>query len=377
MNLGRRDSAARMADAAHKLLDGLDDAQRAQCQWPFEDIDERQRWYYTPTDHGGVTLAALSSAQQRSVYRLLATGLSKGAYNTATTIMGLENVLDANEGFSSTFGRDRGRDPLMYYVRVFGDPTGSAPWSWRFGGHHVSVHHVIIDGEVVASTPAFFGANPANAPLLGSHLLRPLAAVEDLGRQLVRSLNEQQRALAMLTDVAPVDLVSVNRAQFGLGDGDLPLPLSDIWRGRFTGAMAERVDRMQRDEEERAGLRPEHLEATRLTRTPQGLCVRELFVDQREILRALLDCYVGRMPDGLVDDELARYRDEADLEQLSFAWAGGTEPGEGHYYRVQGATLLAEYDNTQSFANHIHSVWRDPSRDFAIDPLAAHYAAHH
>jgi Protein of unknown function (DUF3500) len=366
-----------MAEAAVALLDGLDGGQRSLCQWPFEDTDERQRWYYTPTDHGGLTLAAMSSAQQRLVYRLLSSGLSKGAYNTATTIMGLENVLDANESFTSTFGRDRGRDPLMYYVRIFGDPMGTAPWSWRFGGHHVSINHVIIDGEVAASTPAFLGANPANAPLLGSHLLRPLAAVEDLGRQLVRSLNEEQRARAILTDVAPVDLVSVNRAQFGLGDGDLPLPLADIWRGRFEGAMAERVDQMQRDEEERAGLRPEHLEATRLTRAPQGLPVRHLYVDQREMLRALLDVFVGRMPDALADDELARYRAESDLEVLSFAWAGGIEPGEGHYYRIQGTTLLAEYDNTQSFANHIHSVWRDPSRDFGIDPLAAHYAANH
>ena len=50
--------------------------------------------------------------------------------------------------------------------------------------------------------------------------------------------------------------------------------------------------------------------------------------------------------------------------KIYFAWAGGVEPGEGHYYRIQGPTFLMEYDNTQDNANHIHSVWRDFQRDF-------------
>jgi len=35
--------------------------------------------------------------------------------------------------------------------------------------------------------------------------------------------------------------------------------------------------------------------------------------------------------------------------------------------------LLIEYDNTQNDANHIHSVWHDPRRDFGLDLLRAHY----
>ena len=63
--------------------------------------------------------------------------------------------------------------------------------------------------------------------------------------------------------------------------------------------------------------------------------------------------------------------------RVHFAWAGRTELGAPHYYRVQGPRLLVEWDNTQRGANHAHSVWRDPTADFGMDVLAAHRAAHH
>ena len=97
--------------------------QREQAAWPFPADDERRLWFYTPTDHGGLPLGAMDAAQQQAAMRLLRAGLSEAAYVTATTIIGLENVLDAVERWRSTFDRPRGRDPGMYYVRVFGDPA--------------------------------------------------------------------------------------------------------------------------------------------------------------------------------------------------------------------------------------------------------------
>ena len=58
---------------------------------------------------------------------------------------------------------------------------------------------------------------------------------------------------------------------------------------------------------------------------------------------------------------------------MHFAWAGGTNPGEGNYYRVQGPTFLLEFDNTQNNAKHIHTVWRDFQGDFGEDLLRRHY----
>jgi hypothetical protein len=291
-----------------------------------------------------------------------------------STIIGLENTLDAVEGWSASWGRDRGRDPGLYYLRVFGDPARDASWAWRFGGHHVSLNNVVVDGHVQGVTPCFLGADPASAPLLGPHPLRPLAGVEDLARELVHSLDDAQRARAIVSPVAPIDLVGVNRSH--VSEGDLPLPLSDIWRTPFTGAMGERVDAIQHHAEEAAGLRPEHLEAVRFTAAPKGLAGAALDAGQQRLLRQLLDLYVHRVPDELADAEAAKYAGSR-LDALAFAWAGGLEPGEGHYYRIQGPRLLVEYDNTQRGANHIHSVWRDPDGDFADDVLLAHYRAAH
>jgi hypothetical protein len=377
-NNPRRELATRMADAAVALTDALDEAQAALACLPMSEHDERRRWFYTPTDHGGLPLSAMRPGQQRLAHRLVATGLSQSGYVTVATIMGLENVLDLVEGWAATWGRERGRDPGLYSVRIFGDPAGGEPWSWSFGGHHVSLHHTVVDGEVVGSTPCFLGADPASSPLLGPHPLRPLAGAEDLGRELVRSLDEHQRSLAVVAAIAPLDVVSANRPAFGAGDGDLPLPLADVWRGRFSGELAERIDSIQAQAEAAAGISVEDLEAVRLTTDrPRGIAAAMLRRDQREVLRALLDVYVRRVPDEVADAEAAKYAPDDALGALHFAWAGGFEPGEGHYYRVQGPTLLAEYDNTQRGANHVHTVWRDPLHDFGGDVLRAHYEHGH
>ncbi len=373
----RRELASRMADVASALLDTLDDHQRAVAQWPFSDHAERTRWFYTPTDHGGLPISAMRPRQQQLTHQLVATGLSRAGYVTVTTVMGLDNVLDATEAWGTAWGRERLRDPGLYYVRIFGDPTAAEPWGWRFGGHHVSVNHVIVDGEVVGMTPIFLGADPASAPLLGPHPLRPLAGAEDLGRELVRSLDDAQLRIALLAPVAPTDLVSANRAEYGTGDGDLPLPLGAVWRQRFDGEQLARIDAVQAQAEARVGLTREHIEAVRLTRVPSGLGADALRADQRDMLRALLDVYVHRIPDELADAEAAKYASDEALGALRFAWAGSLEPGEGHYYRVQGAELLAEYDNTQRGANHVHTVWRNPHLDFGADVLRAHYDAGH
>jgi hypothetical protein len=370
MSQPRREVAARMADAANEFLASLDEDQRAVAAWPFPSDDERRLWFYTPTDHGGLPLSAMRPAQQRLAFKLVASGLSRPGFVTVATIIGLDNILDELEGWITTFARERGRDPGLYYLRIFGDPAGEDAWSWRFGGHHVSINHVVIDGEVQASTPCFLGADPASSPLLGPHPLRPLAGAEDLGRELVRSLGDEQQAQAVLSSVAPVDIVGANRSR--VTDGDLPLPLPDIWRGRFGGEQGKLLEAIQENAERTAGLRPEHLEAVRFTDTPKGVPAGLLDDAQKEMLRELLGVYVRRIPDALADAEGAKFAGDR-LDAVHFAWAGGTEPGEPHYYRVQGARLLVEYDNTQRNANHIHAVWRDPGGDFGDDVLARHY----
>src|SRR5262249_32233378 len=120
-----------MAAAAAAWLDALDPAQRAVAAGSVPSADaesdaERRRWFYTPTDHGGLTLGAQRPAQQRLAFRLVASGLSVAGYNTVATIVGLDNVLDLVEGWRGGWGRGPGRRPGPYYLPVVREPRGPA-----------------------------------------------------------------------------------------------------------------------------------------------------------------------------------------------------------------------------------------------------------
>ena len=374
-----RQAAARMAAAAVAWLDALDPAQRAAAAGAVPNPDpeadaERRRWFYTPTDHGGLPLGAQRPAQQRLAHQLVATGLSAAGYVTVATIIGLDNVLDHLEGWTVGWGRERGRDPGLYYLRVFGEPGGAAPWGWRFGGHHVSLNNLIVGGTVRSVTPCFLGADPAAAPLLGPSPLRPLGGAEDPARELVRSLDPEQAARAVLLDRAPADIVGGNRAH--LADGDQMMYLRELWRTPFTEPeSAERVAQIDAGNERASGNDAADHRRVALTSVPTGLPARDLEAGQRDLLRALLAAYLGRVPDGLTPQP--DYRSDAALDEIHFAWAGPVGPGLPHYYRLQAPRLLIEYDNTQRSANHAHSIWRDPVADFGYDALGAHLTAYH
>jgi hypothetical protein len=362
-----REVADRMAEAATAWLDSLEPTQRDVAVGPPPGVNdegeiERTRWFYTPTDHGGLTFHQQRPAQHRLVMRLLASGLSEAGYTTVATVLGLENVLDRTEGFTVDFARERGRDPGQYYLRVFGEPGGQAPWGWRFGGHHVSLHNLVVDGRVAATTPCFLGADPATSPLLGGATLRPLGVAEDLARELVRSLRPELAARAVLLSRAPDDIVGANSPRIDNG-----VVRSGLWRsGPHTPVGAATPA---------TGLDGADQEAVALTPEPKGVPGAELDVTQRELLRALLGTYLDRVPAGV--SPLPRYDDPAALDAVHVAWAGSTAPGEPHYYRLQGPRLLVEWDNTQRNVNHAHAVWRDPESDFGRDVLAAHRSEHH
>jgi Protein of unknown function (DUF3500) len=306
-----------MAVAAADWLASLDPGQRAKACFPFPATDERTTWYYTPTERGGLPLAEMGPVSQRLANRLLASGLSEGGYATAATIMGLENVLDAREGWRRGYdGRrvpHRGRDPQLYFVSVFGDP-GSGAWGWRAGGHHVALNYTLPEGGAVSASPLFLGANPALTRLVGPGVLRPLAAEEDLARSLLDALAPDQRAAATLSPRPPDDILQRNRPRVRPGP-------------------------------------------------PEGLGGSGMLPQQRELLAGLLRQYFGRLPGPLADLQAGRALGER-LEAVHFGWAGPSEPGRPHYYRLQGPGLHIEYDNVQDGANHVHSVWRDPDGDF-------------
>src|SRR4029453_19607088 len=101
---------------------------------------------------------------------------------------------------------------------------------------------------------------------------------------------------------------------------------------------------------------------------PAGVAHSEMPPPARPLPERLVAEYVGNLR-----KEFGRAQREkiekAGWSSARFAWAGGSAPGQGHYYRIQGPTFVIEYDNTQGGANHVHSVYRDLENDFEGDVL--------
>ncbi len=308
--------AARMADGASRFLSSLSGQQRAQATFAF-DSDERLRFHFIPPEvfeRNGFSLEDMSPAQRERAHDLLRTGLSQRGYMTATDIILVEGILEADDQFS--------RDPDLYFVSVFGTPSADGTWAWRFEGHHLSLHFTIVDGIVTVSAPTFLAASPAEVQDGPNRGLRPLAAQEDAGRALLGSLSAEQRAVAIIGDVAPTNIVTV---------------------------VALEVDPL----------------------SPVGIRASALSAVQRELLMDLIESYTGVMADDIAALRDAKVR-AAGIEGITFAWAGGTLRGEVSYFRVQGPTFLIEFDHTANDPNHIHSAWRDFDGDFGRDILRAH-----
>ena len=321
------DHAAAMRTTVRALLDRLDDDQRRLVVFPFDSELHRQ-WTYLPGDRPGFRLGDLSDDQLAPALDLLQLVHSVRGWSDAQLVIRIEAARRAlaleQAGRSDV---DPYRD-LPYWLAVLGDPAGTAPWAWRINGHHLLAQATII-GDQVRGVPHFFGAEPATV-LSGPHAgLRALPREEDLARELMLSLQDDQRRLAQIATRAPSDIAS---------------------RWDPVAALPEQ---------------------------PRGIAHARLDRSQRELFVALVRQYVDQAAPAVANQAWADLTD-AGIDQVCFGWAGPVERGAGHYYAISGPSLLIEYDNTQDDANHIHSVWRDLRRDFAGDLLAQHYAdAHH
>jgi uncharacterized protein DUF3500 len=325
-------SSSAMADAGAKFVASLSPEQRQKAVFPF-DSSERLHWNFIPTDafpRNGLTLKEMTEPQRALVHNLLKAGLSQRGYMTASAIMDLETILgDLEKRQAAAGGRGEGmqRDPVRYFVSVFGTPSAKSTWGWRVEGHHVSLHLDVVNGTLVSSTPTFFGSNPAEVPDGPKKGTRILAAEEDSARALLMALDAKQREKAVINTVALNEIVTTNKLDIS--------PLS-----------------------------------------PAGVPASEMTASQRDMLMKLIDVYTGFMASDIADERTAKLK-KAGLDKIAFAWAGESERGKKHYYRVQGPTFLIEFDNSQNNGNHIHSVWRDFNGDFGRDLLREHIAQAH
>jgi Protein of unknown function (DUF3500) len=149
--------------------------------------------------------------------------------------------------------------------------------------------------------------------------LRTLPDAEDMARELFKSLDKDQRALAL--QEKPFGEPTAQKAEPGVG-------------------------------------------------APKGLPGAKMTEQQRDLLWRLIEAYANRMPADVAEAQLRDAKD-AGLNEVYFAFTGAADPGEKHTYRVQGPTFVIEFLNVQpdganNPANHIHSVWRNMKGDFGL-----------
>jgi len=317
-----QDPGPDMTRAAETFLSALSPDQRTTANIPFDD-KARLDWHFIPkANRKGLQIKDMDPQQRKAAHALLQSGLSQLGYEKATTIMSLESILQELE--KSRVGGAI-RDPERYYVAVFGTPGKKSRWGYSVEGHHLSLNFVVDGDQVTATTPTFFGANPAEVkndlaigPKKGTRILKP---EEDLAFKLLAALSAEQRKTATIAEKAPNDLR-------GAGEPHAP----------STPAV--------------------------------GLPAAKMSPEQVEMLRALVKAYCDNVPTAVSQQRLKAI-DEAGIEKLTFAWAGADHPGVGHYYVVEGPTFVIEFVNTQpdsagNPANHIHSVWRNRAGDFGL-----------
>jgi len=328
--LQAHDPASEMLVAAQNFVKSLDCEAKSKALFPF-DSERREVWNFLPDmfikpdgKRYGYSIKEMTVHQRILAHALLASSLSHKGYLQASTIRTLEAIL-----FELENGRAI-RQPDLYYVCIFGEPSANGTWGWRYEGHHLSVSFTLVNGRVFSVTPSFFATNPAEVKEGEFKGLKVLAEEEDLARALAKSLNNKQKQSGIIAAEAPKDIltkwdVTVDRKTF--------FP-------------------------------------------PQGVQWKDLNGRQQDLVKKIINAYTSKHRIEIVE-QIDRNTPILDTESLYFAWAGSLEPGKGHYYRIQTKDWLFEYDSTQNDANHVHSVWRSFDGDFGRDLLAEHYAAHH
>jgi hypothetical protein len=311
--------------AANAFLATLSAEQRKKVLYAFDDAAQRVRWTNLPTGavpRGGMSLVEMTMPQRAATMKLLATVLSP---------MGLEKVneiREADEDFSvwnpdghGVFGADH------YYISFLGTPSATEPWMLQFGGHHLGLN-VTIAGSKGVSTPMLTGAQPATFKLNGK-VIRPLGRESDKAITLLKSLDANQRKVAVLKYQVP-DLV--------LGPGQDGKKI-----------------------------------------VPEGLKASEMYPLQQAMLLDLIAEWTGILNGSYAAARMTEMK--ADLNETYFAWSGPQTGGAGTnitaYYRIQGPHLVIEYAPQSEIQppptdvffsprtpNHVHTIYRDPTDDY-------------
>ncbi|MEX1184568.1 MAG: DUF3500 domain-containing protein [Gemmatimonadota bacterium] len=316
--------------AGRAFLAVLTPEQRARTSFDV-DADEWRLWNNVHRyRRQGVSFLELSESQRTAAWGLLQSSLSARGFDRTRNIMRLNGHL------ADVLNRPAEYGEYLYNLTVMGAPSPTEPWGWQLDGHHLIINYFVL-GDQVVMTPTFMGSEPVSADSGRFAGITVMQEEQDRGLALMQSLNEGQRQRALIAS-----------------DKTANVPLAHAFRDNAVI--------------ETAGLRASELDA-----------------QQRALLLALIEEYVGNMATGHARvrmDEVSRH-----IDDTHFAWIGGVSDDAVFYYRIQSPVLLIEFDHQSPVAldgprgvptrRHVHSVVRTPNgNDYGKDLLRQHYELH-
>ncbi|MEM8877607.1 MAG: DUF3500 domain-containing protein [Pseudomonadota bacterium] len=293
------------------LLDQLDDQQRGAALFPF-DAGNRKAWNFMLGSRAapGLALEQMTPEQKDAALDLLATGASALGLEKAMNIMLQQDILRDEWGKGSP-SRNRER----FSLQVYGTPSSTGAWSWRWEGHHLSLTFTLLDDEVISTTPSAFSSEPNTVPSGPHRGLVVLKEEETLGRQLFSDLEGTSRRGALVWAQSPGNIRSA--------------------RGREQSLAAETV----------------------------GLPLGDLAPAQYDMAARLIEIYTTEVLPGPLSNRQTELLSEQDMAAIRFAWGGETLDS-SIYYRFTGDDLLIEFATLFNQPQHLHAVFHDTRRNF-------------
>jgi len=329
----------KVIEAVNALLARVSPELRARMSFPVDSAMWRN-WQNTEMyfEDYGLRLEEVSPELREAVMAVVRASLSEEGYNRSRDVMRLNRFLGDLVGAPAVLGE------WSFNFCLFGTPSASEPWGWQLFGHHLCLNCFILGTQMVLS-PAFWGAEPSYAdvgPFAGTRLFED---EERAGLALIRSLDESQRARAIVAH--------------SMVGGDLP-------EGRRHFADNLHLGGAHHD--------------NRII-PYEGIAGAALTAPQRRGLLDLVQKYIAPLPQGPFT---ARMEDiERHMAETRFCWIGGFAEESAFYYRVQSPVVMIEFDhhggvfltNAEPAKFHVHTIVRTPNgNDYGIDLLKLHYA---
>ncbi|CCH02074.1 hypothetical protein FAES_4074 [Fibrella aestuarina BUZ 2] len=325
-----------ITEATSRFLGTLSADERQRTQYAFTD-SLRFKWTNLPVGlvpRPGIAYGSLSDNSRLAFHRVLSAMLSSQGYLKTTSLMQLDDILNTlyQQAFDSgkidqrmlTMMQNMKWSHGNYFISIWGKPQPGEAWGLNFGGHHLALS-LTSTGQAISMSPYFIGTDPSEVKSGKYAGLRVLSKEEDYGFLLINALTDAQKAVAILKQDVPKDIITSPQG------------------------------------------------SQRIT-SYYGIAASRFTADQQAILTLLIQEYTHNFEHQKAHQLYDKIM-KSGLEKVYFAWVGSLENNKPHYYIINGPDFLIEYDNVgfQNDGNHIHAILREKGNDFGDDLLKRHY----